>query len=135
MRADIKSDGAMAAGNLMQLGKRRALYCSFSFTDTDNMRDMKITNPGIMFYKHKDKSGQEMTEEELLRMKAEKVAKKQAEKASERAARKEERARKASEKAERKEQKAAEKAARKAQKAAEKAERKARKAAEKAAKE
>ncbi|MBQ3624954.1 MAG: hypothetical protein II950_05995 [Prevotella sp.] len=135
LRADIKSDGAMAAGNLMQLGKRRALYCSFSFTDTDNMRDMKITNPGIMFYKHKDKSGQEMTEEELLRMKAEKVAKKQAEKASERAARKEERARKASEKAERKEQKAAEKAARKAQKAAEKAERKARKAAEKAAKE
>ncbi len=48
---DIKSDGAIATGNISQRGNFRDLYCSFSFTNTDNINDMKIFNTGIKFHK------------------------------------------------------------------------------------
>ena len=47
----IESDGAIASGDIRQHGIHRDLYCSFSFTNTDEMRKMKITHPGIKFHK------------------------------------------------------------------------------------
>lgn len=116
--ANINSDGAIAVGDLMQLGKRRALYCSFSFTATDDMKSMKITKPGILFYKHKNEDGHKMTKEEVEKMKAEKQAKK----AEKKAKREEEKAlkaeRKAAKKAEKEKQKAEKRAAKEAAKKA-----------------
>jgi hypothetical protein len=48
---DMMSDGAEVTGDVKQEGKYRDLSCHFSFTDTDDMRKMKITNPGIKFHK------------------------------------------------------------------------------------
>jgi hypothetical protein len=53
LSVEIKSDGAEATGNIMQSGRHHDLYCSFTFTDTDAMHEMKITNPGIKFHKAK----------------------------------------------------------------------------------
>jgi len=50
LSVDIKSDGAIASGDIRKHGKRSDLYCSFSFTDTDDMRKMKIKHPGIEFH-------------------------------------------------------------------------------------
>ena len=47
----IESDGAIASSDIRQHGIHRDLYCSFSFTNTDEMRKMKITHPGIKFHK------------------------------------------------------------------------------------
>lgn len=55
LTVDINSDGAEAKGNIKEKGKRIDLYCSFSFTDTEEMHKMKITNPGIKFHKRDDK--------------------------------------------------------------------------------
>lgn len=46
----LNSDGALAEGEVVQKGKRRDLFCSFSFTNTDQMRKMKV-KPGIKFHK------------------------------------------------------------------------------------
>ena len=51
---NMESDGAVVTGDLKQEGKYRDLSCCFSFTDTDNMRKMKITKPGIKFHKAKN---------------------------------------------------------------------------------
>lgn len=48
---DMNSDGAIVTGDLKQEGKYRDLSCCFSFTDTDDMRKMKITKPGIKLHK------------------------------------------------------------------------------------
>ena len=50
LTADIDSDGAEAIGHLRKNGRIRDLYCTFSFTDTDEMHKMKITKPGIKFH-------------------------------------------------------------------------------------
>lgn len=50
LTADIDSDGAEAIGHLRKNGRIRDLYCTFSFTDTDEMQKMKITKPGIKFH-------------------------------------------------------------------------------------
>ncbi len=111
--ATLKSNGAIAEGKIDVKGKRVDLLCSFSFTNTNEMKKTKI-KPGIKFHALSDAD------------KAEKEAKK-LQKAQEKA-------RKAEEKAARKAAEAEEKAARKAAKAQEKAARKAAKEAEKAAK-
>lgn len=87
--ADMKSDGAVAEGNLTMKGGRIDVLCGFSFTNTNEMRKTKI-KPGIRFHK--------LSEE------------RKAEKAEQKAA-------KRAEKEERKRQKAQEKAAKKAAKA------------------
>ena len=119
IEAHMQSDGAVADGNLTMKGRRIDLLCSFSFTNTNEMKKTKV-KPGVKFHK--------LSEED----KAARDERKQ-QKAEEKALRKQQ---KAEEKALRKEQKAEEKALRKQQKAekraAKKAERTARKAAEKA---
>ena len=61
IKANIKSDGAIASGELFQHGNYRDLSCNFSFTDTDEMRKIKITHPGIKFHKisEEDKQAKE----------------------------------------------------------------------------
>ena len=51
LSATIVSDGAIAKGDIYQRGKRRDIYFSFSFTNTDEMHKMKIISPGIKFHK------------------------------------------------------------------------------------
>lgn len=53
LSADIESNGAEATGDIVQVGKRRDIYCSFSFINTDKQRKLKIKNPGIKFHKKK----------------------------------------------------------------------------------
>jgi len=53
---NIKSDGAEASGDIMQQGRIRDLYCSFSFTNTDDMHKIRIRKPGIKFHKAKKDS-------------------------------------------------------------------------------
>ena len=50
LTADIDSDGAEAIGHLCKNGRIRDLYCTFTFTDTDDMHKMKISKPGIKFH-------------------------------------------------------------------------------------
>lgn len=98
--ADMKSDGAVAEGNITMKGGRIDVLCGFSFTNTNEMRKTKI-KPGIRFHK---------LSEERKAEKAEQKAVKRAEKEEQKAA-------KRAEKEERKRQKAQEKAAKKAAKA------------------
>ena len=130
--AHIVSDGAVAEGKINMKGKLADILCSFSFTNTDEMKKTKI-KPGIRFHLFDKK-----TDEEKAAAKAEKE-KRKAEKAKEKEQRK---AEKAAEKEKRKAEKAAEKEKRKAEKAAakeqkrlEKERRKAEKAARKKAEE
>ena len=98
--ADMKSDGAVAEGNLTMKGGRIDVLCGFSFTNTNEMRKTKI-KPGIRFHK---------LSEERKTEKAEQKAAKRAEKEEKKAA-------KRAEKEERKKQKVQDKAAKKAAKA------------------
>ncbi|MBO7552803.1 MAG: hypothetical protein J6T82_02075 [Bacteroidaceae bacterium] len=50
LTADIDSDGAEAVGHLRKNGRIRDLFCTFTFTDTDDMHKMKISKPGIKFH-------------------------------------------------------------------------------------
>ena len=118
--AHIVSDGAIAEGKINMKGKLADILCSFSFTNTDEMKKTKI-KPGIRFHLFDKKS-----DEEKAVQKAEKEKKK-----AEKAALKEQ---KKAEKAALKEQKKAEKAALKEQKKAEKAAKKEAKRREKEAK-
>ncbi len=126
--AHIVSDGAVAEGKINMKGKLADILCSFSFTNTDEMKKTKI-KPGIRFHLFDKK-----TDEEKAQEKAEKE-KRKAQKAAEKEKRK---AEKAKLKAEKEKLRAAEeaeeakaKALRKAEKAAEKEKRKAEKAARK----
>ena len=98
--ADMKSDGAVAEGNLTMKGGRIDVLCGFSFTNTNEMRKTKI-KPGIRFHKLSEERKAEKTEQ----------------KAAKRAEKEEQKAAKRAEKEERKRQKAQEKAAKKAAKA------------------
>lgn len=112
------SNGAIAEGSLQAPGKFADLSCTFSFTNTNEMKKTKI-KPAVKLNIFKKKTSEEQ-EQKKLQKQAEKEAKKQR-KAEEKAA-------KAEAKAARKAEKAAAKAARKAAKAEEKAARKAAKA-------
>ena len=61
LSATITSDGAEANGDLVQQGKWRDLYCSFTFTDTDQMHKMKIRHPGIRFHKKSDPKARKLS--------------------------------------------------------------------------
>ena len=135
----IKSNGAVAEGEVNIRGKRLDVMCEFSFTNTNEMHKMKI-KPKLKF--HSLAEHEELDPAKLRAMKAEEKAARKAQLAEEKAARialraEEEVVRKA-EKAARKTQREEEKAARKAQrdeeKAALQAEKDARKAARQAAK-
>ena len=136
--ATIKSNGAIAEGQINVRGKRVDLLCSFSFTNTNEMQKTKI-KPGIKFHGKNDSASVEkqMLKLEKKRLKAERDSLKSAAKAERKAQKKLERARRDSveavEKAARKAEKAAAKAAKKAEKAARKAAKKAEKEARKAA--
>ena len=132
--ATIKSNGAVAEGDLNVRGKRLDVLCSFSFTNTNEMQKMKI-KPKLKF--HSLAEHQELDPAKLRAMRDEERAARKAQLDEERAARIAQRAedevvRKA-EKAARKAQREEEKAARKAQKEEEKAALKAEKDARKAA--
>jgi hypothetical protein len=120
--ATLKSNGAIAEGNVAVRGKFVDILCSFSFTNTNEMQKMKI-KPGIKFHKASD---------EAKAAKAERKEQKKLEKAARDSVKQVEKAARKAEKAARKAEKDAEKAARKA---AKKAEKEVRKAAKQAAKE
>lgn len=131
----ITSDGAVAQGQVNMRGRYIDVVCSFSFTNTNDMKKIKI-KPGLKFHKASD-ADKVAREERKAQLKMIREARKAA-RAENKAAKKEAKAiikqQKAAEKAAEKERKAAEKAARDSEKAAEKAAKKERKAAEKAAK-
>lgn len=122
--ATIKSNGAVAEGNIAVRGKRVDLVCSFSFTNTNEMRKMKI-KPGIKLH---------ALSEENKQAKEERKAQKEAEKAAKKAEKETKKAAKQAEKEAKKAEKEAQKAAKKAEKEAKKAAKKAEKEAKKAAK-
>ena len=99
--AELESDGAVATGNITVKGKRVDALCSFSFTNTNEMKKTK-------------KEAKAVAKEERRAARAEERARKAEEKAARKAA-------KAEEKAARKAAKAEAKAARKAAKEAAKA--------------
>ncbi len=117
--ATIKSNGAIAEGKVDVKGKHIDLLCTFSFTNTNEMKKIKI-KPGIKFHgmSEEDKAQREEKKMEKAEAETQRKISEAEEKAAKRAA-------KIEEKAARKAAKAAEKAARKAQKEAEKAARKA----------
>ena len=49
LQAHIASDGALAEGKLMMPGGHMDLYCTFSFTNTQDLKKMKI-KPGVKFH-------------------------------------------------------------------------------------
>lgn len=102
--AVIESDGAVASGDIHQHGNYRDLYCSFSFTDTDQMHKMKITNPGIKFHKISDED-RKAKEERKQQKKLEKQKAKEERKAEKAAAKEAKKAQKAKEEKEGKKKK------------------------------
>ena len=128
--AHIVSDGAIAEGKINMKGKLADILCSFSFTNTDEMKKTKI-KPGIRFHLFDKKTDEEKEQKkaEKAALKAQKKAEKEKRKAEEAVLKEQKKA----EKAALKEQKKAEKEKRKAEKAALKAQKKAEKAARKAA--
>ncbi len=50
IEAHINSDGALAEGRIENKGKLADLYCSFTFTDTDDLKKMKIVKPGMKLH-------------------------------------------------------------------------------------
>ena len=136
----IKSNGAVAEGEVNIRGKRLDVLCEFSFTNTNEMHKMKI-KPKLKF--HSLAEHEELDPAKLRAMKAEEKAARKAQLAEEKAARialraEEEvvrKAEKAARKAQREEEKAARKAQRDEEKAALQAEKDARRAARQAEKE
>lgn len=77
LSADLTSDGAVCSGDILQHGKRRDLYCSISFTNTDEMRKVKITKPGIKFHKYSDEDKKATQERRELKKQQKAAAKEQ----------------------------------------------------------
>lgn len=48
---DMSSNGGEAQGKITDLGRYRDVYCNFSFTDTDDMKKLKVKTPHISFHK------------------------------------------------------------------------------------
>ena len=98
MAVNINSNGAEATGDVIQRGNWRDISCSFSFTDTNDMRKLKVSHGKLKFHKMSDEAKQAKRERKEARKaerqakrevkKAEKEARK-AEKAAEKAAKKE----------------------------------------------
>ena len=136
----IKSNGAVAEGDVNIRGKRLDVMCEFSFTNTNEMQKMKV-KPKLKFHSLVDH--EELDPAKLRAMKAEEKAARKAQLAEEKAARialraEEEvvrKAEKAARKAQRDEERAARKAQRDEEKAALQAEKDARRAARQAEKE
>lgn len=116
--AHIVSDGAVAEGRINMKGKLADILCSFTFTNTDEMKKTKI-KPGIHF----NLFGKKMSDEERAERDAQKEQRK-AEKAQQKAERKAEKARQKEERRKEKELRKQQKAEAKAQAKAEKALRK-----------
>ena len=76
--ADIKSNGAVATGDVKKTGKVGDISFSFSFTDTNEMHKMKITHPGLKI--HWPWQTDDATKEEKRKKKEEKKLKKEEEK-------------------------------------------------------
>ena len=102
--ATINSDGAVASGDIRQHGNYRDLYCSFSFTNTDEMNKMKITHPGIKFHKMSDED-RKAKEARKQQKKLEKQKAKEARKAEKAAAKEAKKAQKEKEEKEGKKKK------------------------------
>ena len=49
--ATVNSDGAMATGEIKQHGNYRDIRCSYSFTNTDEMQKLKVSDFGLKFHK------------------------------------------------------------------------------------
>jgi hypothetical protein len=132
----IKSNGAVAEGDVNIRGKRLDVLCTFSFTNTNEMNKIKI-KPKLMF--HGLLGGKKAKREEPEVSDAELKAARIAQRAEERVARNAERevlkAQREEERAARKAEKEAAKAARQAERDARDAARRAEKEARKAAKE
>ena len=136
----IKSNGAVAEGEVNIRGKRLDVLCSFSFTNTNEMQKMKV-KPKLKF--HSLAEHEEIDPAKLRAKRAEEKAARKAQLAEEKAARialraEEEvvrKAEKAARKAQRDEERAARKAQRDEEKAALQAEKDARRAARQAEKE
>ena len=58
LSVDMKSDGAVATGDISRRGKHVDLFCSFSFTNTDEMHKMKIISPSVKLHKLSDEDRQ-----------------------------------------------------------------------------
>ena len=114
--AEINSDGAIAEGWLIEKGKRMDVTCSFSFTNTNEMKKTKI-KPGIRFHKMTDSAKVARAERKEIKRQAKEARKQQ--KAQEKEARKQQ---KEQEKEARKQQKAQEKEAKRLRKEQAKAE-------------
>ena len=86
VHADIVSDGAVAEGHLRTEGKLKLadILCSFSFTNTDEMKKTKV-KPGLCFHLFHQRSDDEKAERK--RLKAERREQKAARKEAKRQAR------------------------------------------------
>ena len=49
--ATVNSDGAVATGEIKQHGNYREIRCSYSFTNTDEMHKLKVSDFGLKFHK------------------------------------------------------------------------------------
>jgi hypothetical protein len=54
LSAELHSDGALADGRVTAKGKYVDLLCSFTFTNTNEMKKTKVV-PGIKFHKKRKK--------------------------------------------------------------------------------
>jgi hypothetical protein len=88
---NIKSDGANATGDILQLGNRRQISCEFIYNESDPKHKLRIKNPSLHFGKQKNneeaqdsiaakkKKEKQERKEEKQRLKREKKEKKQKE--------------------------------------------------------
>lgn len=131
--AEINSNGAIADGKITVKGKRVDLLCSFSFTNTNEMKKTKI-KPGIRFHglSEEDKQSKAERKAEKQYQKELKAAAKADAKAQRKAAKDSLNAIKAQEKAIKAQEKALRKATKDSLKLIKKQEKAARKAAKKA---
>ncbi|MBQ9648941.1 MAG: hypothetical protein IJV25_00840 [Prevotella sp.] len=65
LSVDMKSDGAVATGDISRRGKHVDLFCSFSFTNTDEMQKMKIISPSVKLHKLSDEDRQKKEQQKL----------------------------------------------------------------------
>ncbi len=126
MDAHITSNGAVANGNIIVHGRHLDVVCSFSFTNTNEMKKMKV-KPGVKWHKLSEADKAEKEERKQLKkdLKEAKKALKAEQKAAKKAAKAEAKAAKKAAEAEEDRLKAEAKAAKKAAKAEAKAAKKA----------
>jgi hypothetical protein len=76
INADIKSNGAVAIGDIAIIGRHTDLLASFSFTNTDSIRSKLKVKPGIRFHGLTDEQKLEKAEKKRKK-KEQKLLKKQ----------------------------------------------------------